>query len=159
VNHRVLDRSLKAYRIGDPSGDFPIFSGEGSKESPGRWNDRGQGMIYAAEHYSTAMLEKLVRTSELPPNQHFIEITIERGVSYEQVNIAHVPNWFAENEAEARAFGSRWFNEGRSAILMAPSVVARMDMNVMINPNHADFAHIRAGREVPIWWDARLFAA
>ena len=39
-------------------------------------------MIYASQHYSTAMLEKLVRASgELPPNQHFIEITIPNGVT------------------------------------------------------------------------------
>lgn len=156
---RTLAQSMRVYRIGDAQGAFAIWSGEGSRDTPGRWNDHGQPMIYTSEHYSTAMLEKLVRTGELPPHQHFLEVTIERGVSYEHVNVAHLPHWFSENQSEARAFGSRWFNEGRSAILIAPSVVARMDMNVMINPNHGDFAHIRPGLEMPVWWDKRLFAA
>jgi RES domain-containing protein len=155
TNPRVLERSLRAYRIGDPDGAFPIFSGEGARQTPGRWNDFGQAMIYACEHYSTAMLEKLVRLGEMPPNQHFVEITIERGVSYEEINEAIVPGWYEENQAAARAFGSRWFAEGRSAFLVAPSVVAHMDMNVLINPVHPDARHIRAGRERPIWWDNR----
>jgi RES domain-containing protein len=150
---------MRAYRIGDKDGAYPIWSGEGSRDTPGRWNDPGQPMIYTSEHYSTALLEKLVRTGELPPNQHFIEITIERGVSYEVVNVAAMPHWFAENQSDARAFGSKWFEEIRSAILIAPSVVARVDNNVMINPRHPDFAHVRAGLETPVWWDARLFAA
>jgi RES domain-containing protein len=32
-------------------------------------------MIYSSQHYSTAMLEKLVNGSgHLPPNQHYIEM-------------------------------------------------------------------------------------
>ena len=159
MTHRALDRAMKTYRIGDKDGAYPIFSGEGSRTTPGRWNDIGQSMLYTSEHYSTAMLEKLVRLGEMPSNQHFIEITIERGVSYEEVNEANVPGWYEQNQANARAFGARWFSEGRSAILIAPSVVARMDNNVLINPNHADFRHIGASRERPIWWDKRLFSA
>jgi RES domain-containing protein len=159
VTGRVLAKALNAYRIGDAQGEYPVFSGEGSKENPGRWNERGQGLIYASEHYSTAMLEKLVRLGEMPPQQHFVEITIERGVSYEEVNDALIPGWYQHNMAKARAFGAKWFFEKRSAILIAPSVVARLDMNVLINPQHSDFAHISVGRERPIWWDERLFAA
>lgn len=41
-------------------------------------------IIYTSEHYSTAMLEKLVHASSvLPPNQHHIRITIPNGTSYE----------------------------------------------------------------------------
>lgn len=150
---------MRAYRIGDINGAYPIFSGEGSRETPGRWNDFGQPMIYASEHYSTAMLEKLVRLGEMPPSQHFIEITIERGVSYEELNEASVPRWYEQNQANARAFGAKWFAEARSAILIVPSVVARMDKNVLINPNHPHFRLVKASRERPIWWDTRLFAA
>lgn len=114
-------------------------------------------MIYAAEHYSTALLEKLVRLGEMPSNQHFIEIMIERGVSYEEINPDHVPGWHEPNQANARAIGAEWFSQRRSAVLFVPSVVARVERNVLINPEHADFRHIHASREHPIWWDARLF--
>jgi RES domain-containing protein len=157
VKHRVLAASILAYRIGDPAGDYPIFSGEGARLAPGRWNDSGQAMIYTAHNYATAMLEKLARLGEMPRNQHFVEITVERGVSYEELNEAKLPDWCAQNSASARAFGARWFAEKRSAILIVPSVVARLDKNVLINPEHPHFKHIRASRERPIWWDERLF--
>jgi RES domain-containing protein len=159
VTHRVLDKALKVYRIGDPNGAWPIFSGEGSRSNAGRWNAIGQPMIYTSEHYATAMLEKLVRLGEMPPNQHFVEITIERGVSYEVVEDATLPGWHQEDQAIARAFGAQWFDDMRTAILFVPSVVARMENNVLMNPAHPDFRHVTSSRERPIWWDKRLFAA
>ena len=73
--HRRLDDALKGFRIGDPRGEYPIWSDGGSRRASGRWHEAGQRVIYAAEHYSTAMLEKLVHWNGiLPPDQHFIAI-------------------------------------------------------------------------------------
>jgi RES domain-containing protein len=87
-----------------------------------------------------------------------VEIEIPRGISYEELTEANVPGWHEANCVEARTFGARWFEERRSCILLVPSVVARLDRNILINPRHPDFAHIRPSRERPIWWDGRLFA-
>jgi RES domain-containing protein len=149
---------MRSYRIGDARGDYPVYSGEGAKLFPGRWNALGQDMIYASEHYSTAILEKLVRTGAMPPNQHFVEIAAPSGTSYEVATKDTVPDWSAANRETARAFGAAWFDQGRSAILIVPSVVARMENNILINPHHPDSARIVIGLETPIWWDERLFA-
>ena len=71
MNSRHLRESLRAYRMGDPAGEHPVFSGEGARVYRGRWNERGQAVIYASEHYSTALLEVLARTGEMPRNQHW----------------------------------------------------------------------------------------
>ncbi|MBX4893189.1 hypothetical protein HJA79_26840 [Rhizobium bangladeshense] len=47
--------------------------------------------------------------------------------------------------------------EKRSAILLVPSVVARVDRNVLINPAHPEFASITASLHEPVFWDRRLF--
>lgn len=156
---RSLDKAITAFRIGDPSGAYGIFSGEGAKQNPGRWNGLGQNMIYTSEHFSTAMLEKLVRLGEMPPNQHFIEITFQRGVSYEVFDTAKYSDWHKPDRAQSQSFGSDWFDQLRSAILIVPSVVARPENNILINPSHPDFSHISTGLEKPIWWDTRLFSA
>lgn len=156
---RRLRDTLKAYRIGDRDGRYAIFSGEGAKITEGRWHSLGQPMIYSSEHYSTAMLEKLVHyNSELPDNQHFIEIAIPARVSYEVFSMEHHPGWHRQDCKISRDFGSRWFDEGRSCLLFVPSVVARIERNILINPLHPDFSAITAGLETPIWWDKRLFA-
>ena len=155
---RQLTESMRAFRIGDPDGKHPIYSGEGAALTEGRWHDRGQEVIYACEHYSTAMLEKLAHyNGVLPPNQHFIEIEIPVGTSYEVVTKDSLPDWHLANGASARAFGARWLSEARSGILIVPSYVARMERNILINPRHAQAKAIRVGLETPIWWDARLF--
>ena len=57
---QILSQGLTAFRIGDPAGAWPIFDATGSTLHPGRWNDPAHPVIYAAERFSTALLEKLV---------------------------------------------------------------------------------------------------
>lgn len=105
------------------------------------------------------MLEKLVHYSGvLPPNQHFVEVAIPAGTTYEVFSEAHHPRWSDRGGDVSRAFGTSWYEEGRSAVLLVPSVVARMEKNVVINTSHEDFSGIAPGLEIPIWWDDRLFA-
>jgi RES domain-containing protein len=158
VTSQRLDRVVTAFRIGDPDGAYPIFDAAGSRLSPGRWNTAASPVIYASEHYSTAMLEKLVRTSgELPPNQHFIQITIPNGLCYEMLNPAHLPGWDADKASVSRTYGETWHGSRRSLLLLVPSVVARMEFNVLINPEHVEFSRITHTLHQPVWWDRRLF--
>lgn len=153
-----LDRTLTAYRIGDPTGEFPIFDATGSTIHPGRWNNADTPVIYAAEHYSTAMLEKLAHADGLmPPDQHFIQITLPRELSYEIVTKDHLPDWAAPDCAAAREYGIRWAAEKRSAVLFVPSFVARVEHNVLINPDHPEYGQIEYTMPRPVWWDRRLF--
>ena len=68
-----------------------------------------------------------------------------------------LPGWFEPNGEEARRFGRAWYREKRSAILIVPSVVARMEQNVVINRRHSDSDALIVGLETPVWWDQRLF--
>lgn len=115
-------------------------------------------MIYTSEHYSTAMLEKLVHgNGRIPPNQHWIEITIPNGISYEVLSTAHHPGWEARDCLVAKAYGTEWYQTKRSAILIVPSVVARMERNILVNDSHPDSGRITHGLHQPVWWDKRLF--
>jgi RES domain-containing protein len=159
VTARRLDRVLISYRIGDPSGQYRIFDAAGSTLAPGRWNSPACPILYTSEHYSTAMLEKLVHGSgQMPPNQHFIKITIPNGVTYEVLNPAHLPDWHAESCTTSRPYGDAWQRSKRSLVLIVPSVVAREENNILINPQHPEFPQVQRGLETPVWWDERLFA-
>jgi RES domain-containing protein len=156
---RALREALRVYRIGDPDGRFEIYSGEGAARCDGRWHERGVEVIYTSEHYSTAMLEKLAHYNGLlPPNQHYISIEIPVGTTYEEVTKDSLSGWDHMDQKVSRSFGTRWLIELRSAILIVPSVIAREESNVLINPRHPDAKGIRVGRERPVSWDARLFA-
>jgi RES domain-containing protein len=162
VTGQRLAQITKCYRIGDPAGAYPIFDPTGSKIAPGRWNTPSSPVIYTAEHYSTAMLEKLVHGGGmLPPNQHYIEILLPPGLSYEEVDIAAMPGWDdPAPSSRSKAFGEAWQQQKRSLLLFVPSLVARLEWNILINPDHPEFSKVQPDkRHHPVWWDARLFPA
>jgi RES domain-containing protein len=152
------DRVLTCFRIGDPEGAHPIYDSEGARLYPGRWNTPASPVIYTSEHYSTAMLEKLAHANGvLPPNQHYIRITIPNGTRYEVFRTAAHPGWDGKDEGICKAFGAAWHEEGRSALLLVPSIPARLERNILINPRHPDTARITWDLPEPVWWDERLY--
>lgn len=187
-----LDRTLKAYRIGEDSAEpfgsdappkgalgadappvmskakplyeryerscnkYPIFDGTGAKLYPGRWNEN-LPVIYCAQNFSLAMLEKLVHsnTGDIPDGQQWIEISIPNGTSYEVVTSASFPNW--QNSSLTKDYGDRWLESNRSAILIVPSIIASVENNILINESHPQFGSIETSLNRPVIWDERLF--
>jgi RES domain-containing protein len=158
VTGQTTDRVLTCYRIGDPAGLFPIYDSEGARLYPGRWNTADSPVIYTSEHYATAMLEKLVHGNGiLPPNQHYIRITIPNGTSYEVFQPERCPGWDSRGEDICKTFGDAWYKERRTALLLVPSIPARIERNVLINPLHPGASGITFDLPLPIWWDDRLY--
>ena len=73
------------------------------------------------------------------------------------LNPAHLPGWDDIRVRRAAAYGEAWQTSRRSLLLLVPSVVARMELNVLINPEHAEFPRITHSLHQPVWWDRRLF--
>jgi RES domain-containing protein len=59
--------------------------------------------------------------------------------------------------AVSKQFGERWCSEKRSLVLLVPSVVARLDRSILINPAHSEFARLESSLHEPVYWDHRLF--
>jgi len=154
----IIDRVLYGYRIGDPAGNHPIYDAEGSRLYPGRWNTQTSPMLYAAEHYATALLEKLAHFNGiLPGNQHYIKITFPPGVSYEEFPTHAHPGWDGADLSVTKAFGAQWFVERRSCVLIVPSIPGgRIERNFLINLQHEDATAITHDMASPVPWDERL---
>ena len=160
MSAQKLDRILVACRVGDAAGAHPIFDAAGSSLWPGRWNTGAGPLIYAGEHHSSAVPEKHVHgNGHMPPNQHWIEITVPPGVSCEMFSTAHHPGWGAEDCFVSRAYGEAWQRSRRSLLLIVPSVVARVERNLLINDSHPEARQVTHSLHQPIWWDKRLFPA
>ena len=158
MSGQKTDRVLTCFRIGDPDGAHPIYDPEGARLYPGRWNTAASPIIYASEHYSTAMLEKLVHSNSiLPPNQHYVRITIPNGISYEAFQAEKHPGWDGKREDICKRAGHAWYKERRTAIMLVPSIPARLERNILINPLHPDAAKITTDLPLPVWWDERLY--
>jgi RES domain-containing protein len=147
-----------AYRIADAR--HPIFDATGAMLHGGRWNSRGLRAIYTAETYSVALLEVLVHSnlSGPPKNHRIIRIDIPDQVEIETVSTTELPDWDTEDMRASRAFGDRWIQENRTAVLRVPSVItAGRENNLLLNPLHPQFSLIEAGAPKPVNWDERLF--
>ena len=106
------------------------------------------------------MLEKLarVRTGRVPATQQFAEIFIPAPVEIEEIGPAEVPGWERPDYAASQAYGDAWYDRGRTAVLIVPSVPAMgLERNVLINQRHPQFRHLTHGEPRPVIWDARLF--
>lgn len=155
-----LDAPLVAYTIGDPEGRFTVWDCEGSRVKPGRWNEADGPVIYLAEHFGTAMLEKMCHHGDEPPlRQRHVEAAFPAGLEVEEYRHDDLPRgWDGGGCSAARALGTAWRRAGRTAVLFVPSQVApRYERNLVVNPDHPDFARIAPSEERPVAWDRRLF--
>ena len=155
---QARSQAWQAWRIAD--GRFDPVSPIGASLVGGRWNSPGLGVVYASRSYAGAMLECLAHAGigRVPRTHVAIEIAIAGAVSVERHDESSLPvGWDHANLRVARAFGDAWIRERRTAVLVVPSVVARREGNVLLNPQHPDFKKIVAGSPEPVVWDARLF--
>jgi RES domain-containing protein len=149
---------MRAFRIADPF--FPIFDGTGARLIGGRWNSPARPAICAAETYAGALLEVLVHSNlgRVPKTHAAIEISIPDLMAVESLDGLNLTGWDAEDQIPSRAFGDEWLTAKRSAILLVPGTVLRgREHNVLINPEHPDFARIVAGEPQDVQRDKRLF--
>jgi RES domain-containing protein len=68
-----------------------------------------------------------------------------------------LPHWDSVSYETTRAFGNAWYDQRRTVVLIVPSVVTRLERNILINQEHPDFKSIRASEALPVRWDKRLW--
>jgi RES domain-containing protein len=149
---------VEGYRIG--SGRFPLFDGAGAAASDtARWNSRGRRIIYAAEHYSTALLEKAAQLNSvrLPRELLYIRILIPSGVTVEEVDPRNLRGWDADDKRASQRFGDAWCDERRSLVLLVPSLAAPgIERNILINQRHPQFRRLKPTEPQPITCHPKL---
>lgn len=146
------------YRIADER--HPIWDGMGAALIGGRWNSPGKPVIYGSLSYSCAMLETLAHANigRIPERHRYVIAEVPNGVPAEILDENALPKgWDFENSAAARAFGDQWLLELRTAILVIPSVIAKLDQNALVNPLHPDANKLMVSEPKKVVWDKRLF--
>ena len=94
----------------------------------------------------------------LPGPHHCARAFIDDAVAVEVLAEEDLPGWADEDAQISRAFGDRWLEEQRTAILSVPAATARpYGRNLLLNPGHPDYLRIVGEPPVDVVWDARLF--
>ncbi len=134
------------------------LSGEGAARAGNRWNSRGVRVAYTSTSRALAVLEMLVHVTRetIPEDTVLLPIDVPDHLVTE---LKHLPKgWdeFPYREA-SKAAGDRWVKEKSSAALLVPSAVLRPEKNVIINPMHPDFPHVRILKPETKALDRRVF--
>jgi RES domain-containing protein len=149
---------VRLYGIADAR--FGPESGEGARLYGARWNSPGRAVIYACTTYAGAMLEKLVHTGrQIPKHQVCVTFECPDELPVIRLDLQSIPGWNDEDYSVSRRAGDEWLLAAQTAILLVPSVVFDVERNALINPVHADMAHVRVAGIEPVRWDDRLFAS
>jgi RES domain-containing protein len=149
-----------AFRIAENR--FPLLDAGGAYRFGARWNSSGRHVIYAGLGFAVALIEKLVRArlGKMPKDHQFAEIFIPATMAIEEVAPADVPGWNDAGYVASRGYGDVWYDSGRTAVLIVPSVPAvGLEQNVLINQRHPQFRYVTHANPRPVVWDARLFGA
>ncbi len=136
--------SLVVYRIGHPV-YVDRLDGEGSARTGGRWNKKGQKVIYTAQTSSLAILELLGHISDFNDPVPYQLIAIKVGATslldYQTLSVDLPENWSTHPAGITltRQIGSQWLEEKKSAVLRVPSVHNPIEHNFLLNPEHDAF--------------------
>lgn len=149
---------MRLFRIS--SSPDRLWSSIGAGLEGGRWNDIGEEVLYTAKGaLSIALTERLVHIENavMPPTYWWGYADAPDTISEESVPLSVVEaNGF--DGGWSRSVGSQWFRQVRTCLLTVPSRPSGgVDLNVVINPNHSDFATIIFSEPMEGRWDSRLF--
>ena len=123
------------------------LSGKGAAINGARWNSQGVEMIYTAINRSLAMAEVAVHFSiaTMPKNYMMVTIDIPDDIEIKTLNAEHLPaNWNQfPHPTTTQKIGNLFITENTNCCLKVPSVVTQGDFNILINPQHEEFARVR----------------
>jgi RES domain-containing protein len=61
---------MRAFRL--CRSNYPTYDGKGARRAGGRWNSKGNAVVYISENRSLALLEILVHLSIVIPNRYVL---------------------------------------------------------------------------------------
>jgi RES domain-containing protein len=159
---------VSVWRIGTdaPSYTADDMTGEGARQTGGRWNRAGTPVIYTATNISLAWLETLAHLSgddDLPLNRYLLRIDIPDeiwGSALVHTQEGAAVGWDAIPTGKVSLdIGAAWIaDKSGSALMRVPSVIVPEEANVIINPAHSNAAKMKATKVRKWTYDSRMKA-
>ncbi len=136
------------------------LTGDGARRDGGRWNSRGNAIVYAAVSRSLAVLELLVYVDSdtAPADLVLLTVRLPDAAPVETMAANQLPsNWRHTPAPGALAdIGDKWVRDSRSGVLLVPSAIIPEEQCVLINPGHSGHTGIGIVHQEPLILDPRL---
>lgn len=151
--------TLKIYRLAKNKFIHDL-SGEGARLYGGRWNRKGDALLYFSENLSLCVLELLTRMSyEFITNDYsFLEAEVPSDLITSFSNPESIiNNWRANPPISfTQDYGSEWLSANSDLGMSVPSAVLPSELNILINPNHTLFSKFKILKSGPLDLDKRI---
>ncbi|MBW5284152.1 RES family NAD+ phosphorylase [Burkholderia gladioli] len=143
--------------------NYEDLQGLGGLRAPGRWHDRGQPVVYLAEHPALALLETMVHheigsIAGLPDGYQLLRVEADESVAIAMLTSDVLPVDWRENMSWTQSTGSEWLASGQSALLKVPSAILPHASNYLLNPLHPDANRVTVAEFQRVPYDPRIVA-
>lgn len=137
------------------------LSGFGAEKFGGRWNSKGNAVLYTSSSRALALTEILVHIPVhfLQNDFSVIHLELPKSALVKEFKLSDLPsNWKQIPASQStQIIGDYFIEENNFLALKVPSVVVEQEFNYLINPHHKDFKKVKIKSIEAFSFDERFF--
>ena len=137
------------------------LSGKGAEIAGGRWNSKGNALVYTSSSRALCMAEIAVHAPLgcLPDDYVMVEIQIPLNSVVLEIAESDLPRHWQSfiNRQVTQKIGDHFIAHNKALVLKVPSAGVQGDYNFLINPNHPEKEDIKISKVESFRFDERLF--
>lgn len=138
------------------------LSGRGAEKAGGRWNSKGQPVLYSSSSRALAAMELAVHLpfGFLPKNYKIVSIEFPEDFGVFEIDQSELSeNWRQYPfPTSTQKIGNLWLKSLSEMAMKVPSVVVEGEFNILINPLHPGFQAVKIIEIKAFEFDLRLFS-
>ena len=134
------------------------LSGKGAELVGGRWNSRGNAMLYTSQSIALCVTEIAVHVplGILPKDYQLIHIEIPDEDLLEMKRLPKDWQSFPHSNS-TQMIGDKFLKEQKFLVFKVPSAAVQGEFNYLVNPKHKNFNQIKIVKIEDFNFDERLF--
>lgn len=113
----------------------------------GRWNSKGNKVLYCAESIALAFLENMIRRQGVGFKDDFkimiIEVPTKAGITFFNIENLETGWRNSDNYSKCQKAGDEWYIACKHLLLKVPSAVLPESYNFVINTDHPGYKKIK----------------
>ena len=133
------------------------LSGKGAELIGGRWNSRGNAMLYTSQSIALCVTEIAVHVplGILPKDYQLVHIEVPDEDFLELKRLPKDWQTFPHSNS-TQMLGDKFLKEQKFLVLKVPSATVQGEFNYLINPRHKNFNQIKLLKIESFSFDGRL---
>jgi RES domain-containing protein len=148
------------YRLSREKYQFDL-SGMGAYIAGGRWNSKGNSILYTSSSIALCLVEILVHINaeDVPDDLKLLSIEIPDRLKIKEISKSKlIEGWNNSPEINfTKEIGNQFLKENKYVGMKVPSAIVEDEFNYLFNPAHKDFKQIEIIKFKSFKLDNRLF--